>query len=252
VHGHEITGERRRRLLAQEAAPGELVSLRRGRQAVAEEDRPHRGRRNRDAEALQFADDSSVAPTRVLACERNNKRLQATIEPRPPGPPVRIRPAPPDQLTVPAQQRRRTHRQGRPGASRQRPRKRGEDRSIDGTQPRSPRLGAGAESPARAGAAGSRVPWSAPICTAARPVEPNGRAPDRRTTRPSTPPDLREREAIEPPAKRGGQTANRVSKPHEVGEGAIVCLLVVHGTDCNKANAARLTNSSDRCVHSTA
>jgi hypothetical protein len=90
VHRHEITGERRRRLLAQEAAPGELVSLRRGRQAVAEEDRPHRGRRNRDAEALQFADDSSVAPTRVLACERNNKRLQATIEPRPPGPPVRI------------------------------------------------------------------------------------------------------------------------------------------------------------------
>jgi hypothetical protein len=55
---------------------------------------------------------------------------------------VRISPAPPDQLTVPAQQRRRPHRQNRPSASRQRPRKRGEDRSIDGTQPRSPRLSA--------------------------------------------------------------------------------------------------------------
>jgi hypothetical protein len=31
------------------------------------EDRPHQGRRNGDAEALQFADDPAVTPARVLA-----------------------------------------------------------------------------------------------------------------------------------------------------------------------------------------
>src|SRR5215211_511736 len=110
LDGEEITGERRRRLLAKKLAPGELVAPRRGRHTVAEEDRPDRGRRHGDTQALQFADDPSVAPTRVLASEPKNKRLQATIEPRPPRP-VRIRPAPLDQLTMPAQQRRRTHRQ---------------------------------------------------------------------------------------------------------------------------------------------
>jgi hypothetical protein len=37
LDGEELTGERRRRLLAQEASPGELVSLRRRRQAVSDE-----------------------------------------------------------------------------------------------------------------------------------------------------------------------------------------------------------------------
>jgi hypothetical protein len=72
------------------------------------------------------------------ASKPNNQRLQVTIERGSPRPPrARIRPAPPDQLTVPAQQRRRAHRKTRPGASRQRPRKRREDRSIDGTDPHS-------------------------------------------------------------------------------------------------------------------
>jgi hypothetical protein len=69
LDGEEITGERRRRLLAKKVAPGELVAPRRGREPVAEKDRPHRCRRNRDAQALQFADDPSVAPARVFACE---------------------------------------------------------------------------------------------------------------------------------------------------------------------------------------
>src|SRR6266498_1461208 len=83
------------------------------------EDRPHRGRRNSDAEALQFADDPPVTPTRVLACQSNNQRLDTPIERRPPQP-VRIGPAPPDQLAMPAKQRRRTHRQTRPRTLRQR------------------------------------------------------------------------------------------------------------------------------------
>jgi hypothetical protein len=55
--------------LAKKGAPGELVAPRRGRQPVAEKDRPHRCRRNRDAQALQFADDPSVASARVFASE---------------------------------------------------------------------------------------------------------------------------------------------------------------------------------------
>jgi hypothetical protein len=69
--------------LTEKVSPRELVSLRRRRQTVAEEDRPHRGRRHGDAEALQFADDPSVTPGRVLAREPHNKRLEATIERRP-------------------------------------------------------------------------------------------------------------------------------------------------------------------------
>jgi hypothetical protein len=111
LDGEEIAGERRRSLLAQEVAPGELVSLRRRGQTVADEDRPHGCRRNRNAEASQFADDPPVAPRWVLACEPNNERLHPTIERRPPRRSVRIRPATPDQLPVPAQNRRRTHRQ---------------------------------------------------------------------------------------------------------------------------------------------
>jgi hypothetical protein len=99
-------------VLAEEVSPGELVSLRRRRQTVADDDRPHRGRRNREAKASQLTDDPPVPPRRVLACELNDERLYPTIERRPPRrPSVRIRPATPDQLPVPAQHRRRTHRQ---------------------------------------------------------------------------------------------------------------------------------------------
>jgi hypothetical protein len=62
LDGEEIAGERRRCVLAQEVSPRELVSLRRGWHTVTDEDRPHPGRRNSDAEALHFADDPSVAP----------------------------------------------------------------------------------------------------------------------------------------------------------------------------------------------
>jgi len=102
VDGEEITGERRRRVLAEKVPPGELVSLRRGRKAVTEEDRPHRGRRHGDVKALQFTEDPSVTPTWVLACETQNERLETTIERRPPTSSVRVSPPPPDQLAMPA------------------------------------------------------------------------------------------------------------------------------------------------------
>jgi hypothetical protein len=61
--GEEITGERRRRVLAQKVSPSELVSPRRGRQTMTGEDRPRRSRRNGDAKAPQLADDPPITPT---------------------------------------------------------------------------------------------------------------------------------------------------------------------------------------------
>jgi hypothetical protein len=59
---------------------------------------------------------------RVFACESNDKRPHATIERRPSRAAVRVSPAPPDQLAVPAQRRGRRHRQAWPLAPRQLPR----------------------------------------------------------------------------------------------------------------------------------
>ena len=56
--------------------------------------------------------------SRVQVEQPANQRVDAPIERRPPRPPVWIAPAPIDQLAVPAKQRRRAHRQTRPGASR--------------------------------------------------------------------------------------------------------------------------------------
>src|SRR6266540_3486291 len=44
---------------------------------------------------------------------------------------------------------------------------------------------------------GSPAPSSAPICTAARPAEPDDKAPDRRTSRPRQPPESGNAEAID-------------------------------------------------------
>jgi hypothetical protein len=73
--GEDITGQGRRRMLAKEVSPRELVPLRRRRHTLTGEDRPHRGRRYADAKASQLAHDPPITPTRVLACELNNQLL---------------------------------------------------------------------------------------------------------------------------------------------------------------------------------
>src|SRR5512132_1945399 len=67
LDGKEITGQRRRRMLAKEGSPRERIPLRRRRQTVTEKDCSHRGRRNTDTKALQLANNSPVTPTPVLA-----------------------------------------------------------------------------------------------------------------------------------------------------------------------------------------
>jgi hypothetical protein len=188
----EITGKRRRSVLTQELPPRELASLRRRRQPMAPKNRAHRCRRHADTEAPQLADDPPVTPARVLASEPHNQRLGATIDRRPSLASARIRPAPPDQLAVPAQQRRRTHRQARPRTSRQCARERSQDRPVDGPKLHSARLPAQDRQlmPEHQDLELLRALRSA---QQHHQLKAGDRAPDRRTTKPRN--DLRFKEA---------------------------------------------------------
>jgi hypothetical protein len=110
-------------------------------EAFFKEHFPHRRRRDSDPQALEFADDPSVSPVRVLAAEPQDQRAQRRLEWRPTGSPVRIRPAASDQLTMPAQQRLGLDREAaRPGNPRQRAAQRRQQRPISPRQLRLPSL----------------------------------------------------------------------------------------------------------------
>ena len=65
---------------------------------------PHGGGADPDAEAEQLAQDPPVAPARVLPCHPLDQRRNLGIHGRPAAP-AGIRPSPPDQPPVPAQER---------------------------------------------------------------------------------------------------------------------------------------------------
>src|SRR6266545_3285208 len=127
--------------------------------------------------------------------------------------PVRIGPAPLDQLTVPAQQRRRTHRETPRRAPRQRSRERREDCPIHGPKPCSPRLPANDRQlmPEQEDLELFRALRSAQQHDQLK--QPTERHVEERPNH-ARPPELGEGEGIEPPAKPTAQTANRVSEPH--------------------------------------
>jgi hypothetical protein len=114
----EVAGKHPCGLRTKERAPRRLASHRQRRKAVFEQHLPHRGRRDDDAQALEFADDTPVSPVRVLMAEAQNQSTQRRFE-RPAGSPVRIGPAAGNQLTVRAQQRLGLDREAGPGGSRQ-------------------------------------------------------------------------------------------------------------------------------------
>ena len=94
----------------------------------------HGGRRNRNAKSLELADDPFVAPVRILSCEAQDQLAERAIEPRSPGPPVRVCPAARDQLPVPAKQRLRLEREDCPGGPGYRAAQRRQQRSISPRQ----------------------------------------------------------------------------------------------------------------------
>src|SRR6266480_1821126 len=96
----------------------------------------HRRRRHRDAETLELADDPFVSPVWVLPSETKDQHAQRALERRPPGPSVRVAPAAGDQLPVPAKQRLRLEREGRPGNPGQRAAQHRQQRAIRSGRPR--------------------------------------------------------------------------------------------------------------------
>src|SRR6266516_2507634 len=95
---------------------------------------PHGRRRNRNAKTLELADDPFVSPVRVLPRETQDQLAERALEPRSPGPPVRIRPPACDQLPVPAKQRLRLEREDCPCGPGQRAAQRRQQRSISPRQ----------------------------------------------------------------------------------------------------------------------
>ena len=100
---------------------------------------PDGARRHVDAELQQLTGDPWIAPARVLLRQAQNKFANATLDRRPAGGPLRLSPSPPYELSVPTQQRLRSHDQPVPTPRWGHPAERGEECAI-GTPERRPRL----------------------------------------------------------------------------------------------------------------
>src|SRR6266511_4184332 len=104
LNSEEVASKHASCLRAQKRAPRRLAPLRRWLHSSFEQHLAYRGRTHRDAQALEFADDTFVAPVRVLVAKPQDQSAQRRLQRRPTVWPARIRPAPSDQLAVPAQQ----------------------------------------------------------------------------------------------------------------------------------------------------
>src|SRR6188474_2957923 len=113
-----------------------MRSLWRRLETCLEQHLAHGGRRNRDPETLELADDPFVSPVRVLPSETKDQIAERALEPRSPRPPLRVCPPARDQLAVPAKQRLRPEREGQPARPRERAAQRREQRSIRSCQRR--------------------------------------------------------------------------------------------------------------------
>ena len=74
----EVGGQESLRLAAQEAGPGEVITVRRRWDAVDFEELPDSGRRDRDSHDGELTVDSPVAPIGVVACQTQDKDSDAT------------------------------------------------------------------------------------------------------------------------------------------------------------------------------
>jgi hypothetical protein len=175
----------------------------------------------------------------VFASPQRGTEVFGTHTPRPP---MRVRPAPPDQLAVPAQQRRRTHRKACPGAPRQRPGKRRENCPIDGSKLRSPRLPTQDR---------ELVPehkdlvFLRSLRSAQQDYQLNqaterhvDERPDHKTS------GIGERRSYRCPCRRRSPTANRVFEPHGSGVGSRRTSCATRTRWSSPAKASRSTSSS--------
>src|SRR6266545_2368532 len=113
-----------------------MRSLWRRLETCLEQHLAHRRRRDRNTQTLELADDPFVPPVRVLPSETKDQLTERALERRSPGPPLRVGPAARDQLAVPAKQRLRLEREGRPGGLGQRAARHRQERTICWCWPR--------------------------------------------------------------------------------------------------------------------
>jgi len=102
VGGQELLG-----MLAQEVGPGNAGPLGRGRQPSSPEDEPDRSIGAPPAQFAQFPLDAAITPTRILARQPNDQRLEFGRQLGPPlalAAPSEERPLPADQFPMPPEQ----------------------------------------------------------------------------------------------------------------------------------------------------
>src|SRR5206468_3526185 len=107
LNREEVTLDHRSRLLAQELSPADARSPRRWLDPVAVENVPNAACRQRHPERDQLALDALVSPARVLRRQTENQIPHLRAKWRPALPTPSVCPAATDEVTMPAQQRRR-------------------------------------------------------------------------------------------------------------------------------------------------
>src|SRR6266516_5881350 len=141
LDGEEVDREHALRLLPQEGAPRKSAALAGGADARLTQDLLDGRRRHPQTEPVDLADDTLVAPARVLSSEAKDELADLTADRRA----TRlsgVRPAASNQTAVPAQQRRRRHKKRLPTRPRQQPTRGSEKDSVTRPQLRTTCLAA--------------------------------------------------------------------------------------------------------------
>ena len=105
VDGEEVGGQDALGLGTQELASGGARAPRRGREAMAAQDRGDTGLEDGDAELLELAHDAEVALARVVSCQANDQLDGLLGQGRTAGLPAGVGPSPSNEGTMPAQDR---------------------------------------------------------------------------------------------------------------------------------------------------
>src|SRR5664280_2899103 len=140
LHAEEVAGDDALRLGPQELGPGRPAAPRCGTEPGDPKQGADRRRAGSDAELPELALHPDTTPARVLPGEPQDERTDLRIDRRPARPTgPAVRPLPPYELAVPAQERRRGDEEGDPAVTRDRTTRRREQDPVDGPELRSAR-----------------------------------------------------------------------------------------------------------------
>jgi len=136
LHAEEVNGQHRAAVRAQELAPTHAAPRANGSEAGVPEPGPHGGCRHGEPKPLQLANDSLIAPARILPGQPQDQFAEFRVERWATGP-LRICPTLGNQAPMPGQQRLRRDDQRRPPSARQQPARGREEETVGPRHPRS-------------------------------------------------------------------------------------------------------------------